>query len=251
MVGPMTVVRPSVRRPHLRLLTRRVLARHPEAWLYALALAAAGLLLVDAARSARPGARVEDRASWLGSWSGWMLMVLAMMLPVLAPQARQVAMRSLWQRRHRAVVGYLAAYLAVWAVAGVAVVGALHGVGQPHPPPGVTAAALAGAALWQASPPRRRIMRRCGSVRLGAAQGFAADRDCVAAGGRTGLRCALTCGPVMVAMATGHHYPGLMAGLLALLLTERARGPNPDRRAGRPLEAWCLAGYAALFVVWA
>lgn len=178
-----------------------------------------------------------------------MVMVLAMMLPVIAPQARQVAMRSLWRRRHRAMIGYLSGYLLVWAAVGVAIVGALHAADLAHPPVGVTVAALAAAALWQTSRPRRRVMRRCGSVQLGAARGLAADRDCAAAGSRSGLLCAFTCGPVMLAMAVGHHYPVLMAGLLVLLLTERARGPNPAQRAGRPLEAWCLAGYAALFAL--
>ena len=40
------------------------------------------------------------------------------------------------------------------------------------------------------------------------------------------------------------HHLLLMAGLLAVMLTERARGANPMRRAGRPLEAWVLAGFA-------
>lgn len=234
---------------HLELIARRTLARRPEVWVYALAVVAAALLLAEAARSASPAAPFEDGTSWLVAWSGWMLMVLAMMLPVIAPHARQAAMLSLWRRRHRAMVGYLSGYLAVWAVVGVGIVGALHGTQQPHPPVGVTVATLLGAALWQTSRPRRRIMRRCGSVQIGAAQGHAADRDCAAAGWRAGLLCALTCGPVMLVMAVGHDYPALMAGLLVLLLTERARGPNPARRVGRPLEARCLVGYAALLTV--
>ena len=222
-----------------RLLARRALARRPEAWVYAVALAAGSVLLAHTVRSlGNPG------ASWMVAWGGWMLMVLAMMLPVIAPHARQVAVRSLWHRRHRAMAWYLCGYLAVWAVIGAVIVGALHLVDQPHPPVGVTVAALAVAALWQTSPPRRRAMRRCGNLSLGAVRGAAADRDCAAAGWRAGRRCAFTCGPVMLAMAVGHHHPALMGGLLVLLLTERAAGPNPGRRAGRPLEAWGLIGYA-------
>jgi len=220
---------------------------------YGVALAAAGVVLALGVRSlgSEPGAFGPESpglgwASWMPAWGGWMLMVLAMMLPVIAPHARQVAVRSLWPRRHRAMACYLAGYLAVWAVTGAAIVAALHGVGWPHPPAVVTVAALACAALWQTSPPRRRVMRRCGNVRIGAVRGLAADRDCAAAGWRAGLRCAFTCGPVMLAMAVGHHYPALMAGLLVLLLTERAAGPNPGQRVGRPLEAWCLMGYAAV-----
>jgi hypothetical protein len=34
------------------------------------------------------------------------------------------------------------------------------------------------------------------------------------------------------------------------LMTERAPGPNPARRAGRALEALCLAGLADGVLVW-
>ena len=53
----------------------------------------------------------------------------------------------------------------------------------------------------------------------------------------------------MAVMAVGHSLV-LMACLTALLLTERARGPNPQQRAGRPFEAWCLAALAGLVLVW-
>lgn len=237
---------PATPHLHLRLVVRQNLARRPEAWVYAVALVAAAALLGQIASSASPHIPIEDPPAWLAAWSGWMLMVLAMMLPVIAPDARRIAMRSLWRRRHRAMVGYLCGYLAVWAVVGLVIVGVLHVAHQPHPPAGVTVAALLGAARWQTSGPRRRVMRRCGLTRLGAAQGTAADRDCAAAGLVAGLRCTVTCGPVMLTMALGHHYSALMVGLLVLLLSERARGPNPERRAGRPLEAWCLVGVAVL-----
>ena len=47
----------------------------------------------------------------------------------------------------------------------------------------------------------------------------------------------------MVAMALSHSLL-LMAGVLAVLLSERARGANPVRRAGRPHEALVLGGFA-------
>lgn len=231
---------------------RRTLARRPEVWVYAVAAGAGVLLLVWAVVGIPADAPAEQEVSWSAAWAawvGWLLMVLAMMLPVVAPQARQVALRSLRRRRRRAVLGYLSGYLAVWSAVGLALVGGLHAIGQPHPPAGVTVAALVIAACWQTSRARRRVLRRCGSVRLGAPRGFAADRDCAAAGVRSGLRCTFTCGPVMLAMGVGHHYLALMAALLVLLLTERARGPNPEQRAGRSVEAWGLLGCAALVSV--
>lgn len=240
----------GVSHTQLELVARRTLARRPELWVYALARgrrcsAARETMSIGLALTALP----PDGGSWPGAWSGWMLMVVAMMLAVLAPHARQVAMRSLWRRRHRAMIGYLSGYLTVWAVVGVPIVGALYGAHQPHPGAGVTAAALFGAGVGMSARARRRVMRRCGAFQIGAVRGAAADRDCAVAGWRAGWLCALTCGPVILAMGVGHHYPMLMAGLLALLLTERARGPNPARRAGRPLEAWCLVGSAALLAV--
>ena len=234
-----------------RLALRRLLARQPQIWLYGVAVAAGmAVVALTAYHQAdeRPGA---GGAGWPGpsplteAWGGWMAMVVAMMLPVVAPQARHMAVRSLRRRRHRAMAGFLAGYLAVWALIGAAIVVVLHGAGLAHPPAGLAVAALFGAALWQVAEPRRRVLRRCGALRLGAPKGFAADRACAAAGWRTGLLCAFTCGPVMVATAAAHHQPALMGAVLALLLTERAPGPNPERRAGRPFEAWALMGLAA------
>lgn len=233
----------------VRPVVRGILVRRPEAWLYVVAAAAGATILGPAVL--RPGGELvpEHSPSWPVAWGGWMLMVLAMMLPVVAPEARRVAMRSLWSRRHRAMAGYLAGYLAVWAGAGTVMVGVLHVANLAHPPAAVTVAALLGAALWQTSATRRRLLRRCGALRLGAASGRAADIDCARAGWRAGQLCALTCGPVMVVMAVGHHYPVLMVALLVLLLSERAPGPNPESRAGRPLEALGLAGLAVLVAV--
>lgn len=223
---------------------RRRLAWHPELWLYALALCAGLVLAVHAGHHHAPPTTATPGA-WLTEWRAWVAMVLAMMLPVVAPQARQIAMRSLWHRRHRAMSWFLLGYLAVWLAVGAVFLGALVAVGRPQPGPLVLAAALLAAAAWQVARPRRRIMRRCGSLPPAAARGWRANRDCAEAGVRIGLRCTFTCGPVMLATALGHGL-ALMGGLLVLVLSERARGPNPDRRAGRPLEAWCLVAFAAV-----
>jgi len=60
----------------------------------------------------------------------------------------------------------------------------------------------------------------------------------------------ITCAPVMAVMALSHSVI-LMLALTALLLSERAAGPNPYRRAGRPLEAIVLAGLAVGVGAWA
>ena len=47
----------------------------------------------------------------------------------------------------------------------------------------------------------------------------------------------------MLAMLAEHGVL-LMAALLVVLLSERSRGPDPVRRAGRPREAWMIVGLA-------
>ena len=41
-------------------------------------------------------------------------MVLAMMLPLAAPQARLVALRSVWDRRHRSAALFTVGLVGVW-----------------------------------------------------------------------------------------------------------------------------------------
>ena len=72
-------------------------------------------------------------------------------------------MRSLWRRRHRAIAWFLLGYLAVWPSLGAALVGVLVAIGEP-PPAVVLAAASSRRPAWQVSRPRRRVMRRCGSL---------------------------------------------------------------------------------------
>ena len=240
---------------------RDSLAWHPEWWVYALAGASALVLVALALGSTESGGSTGHQmhhghgamamssepqspwAAWLGAMGHWTLMVAAMMLPIVAPQVRRVALRSVRSRRTRGPATFLLGYVAVWLVLGAALLTVLVAVGGPEQPAPWLVVALLAAAAWQVSGPRRRMLRRCSSLRLGAATGFAADLDCLRAGLRSGLRCALTCGPLMVAMALSHSLL-LMAGVLAVLLSERARGANPVRRAGRPHEALVLGGFA-------
>ena len=233
-----------------------MLAWHPEWWVYAVAaiawvdLGLMSLATMDASRGSMvmtaPGAGFLP--SWADAWSHWVLMVVAMMLPVVAPQVRTVAMRSLWTRRQRSAGAFLAGYVAVWAAVGAMVLAPLVALGvYPLAVPWLVAILLV-AAGWQVSAPRRRLLRRCGSLRLGVADGRAADADCARAGARSGVRCLATCGPLMLAMLAGHSL-WLMAALLVVLLSERSRGPDPVRRAGRPLEAWLIVGLAAVAAV--
>jgi predicted metal-binding membrane protein len=217
------------------------MAWHPEWWVYAVAGVSWFVLAWMSAEVAMSHGGFV--AEWSQLWTYWVLMVLAMMLPVIAPHVRTVGLRSLWSRRHRSMLFHLLGYLAVWAGAGALLEATLVLLGLGHHGSHLLPAALLLAAAWQVSAPRRRVLRRCASLRLRASAGLGADVDCARAGLRSGLRCLVECWPVMLAMALSHSLV-LMAGLTVVLLTERARGANPVRRAGRPLEAWALAAFA-------
>ena len=235
--------------PPRRSPLRRFLAWHPEWWVYAVAAAAWLVLLwMDARTMSMPMTGPMDTShtsSWTDRWVHWLLMVLAMMLLVAARQVRLVAQRSLWSRRERSAGFFAVGYIVLWAVVGAALVTIVVGTGLDHDATDLLVVSLLLAAAWQTSVPRRRLVRRCDPLRLGAASGLAGDVDCLRAGVRSGLRCLHECWPAMIAMALSQSLV-LMAGLTVVLLTERTRGANPQRRGGRPLEAWLLGGFAVV-----
>src|SRR5262249_55403707 len=85
--------------------------RYPEFWMLMVS-GAAWLTLVTIA------AKHTHYAGMAADWRHWMLMVIAMMLPLQIEAVRLTAERSLWPRRHRGILGFLVGYLSVWAVAG-------------------------------------------------------------------------------------------------------------------------------------
>ena len=235
--------------PSRRVALRRFLAWHPEWWVHLVAVGAwvglaASTVRMTHARSPSP----SGIGAWFGGWTHWLAMVVAMMLPVVALHVRAVAMRSIWSRRHRSAGLFVLGYLALWATLGAAVVGAVVLAGLDHGAADLVVVSLLLAAAWQSSVPRRRLVRRCTSLKLGTPTGWAGDLDCLRVGARAGVRCCAESWPAMLAMALSHSLL-LMAGLSVVLLTERARGANPAQRAGRALEGWVLAGFAAVALV--
>jgi predicted metal-binding membrane protein len=245
---------------------RLLATRHPEWWLYVVTAAAWFVLLAwRGGPETLPTHAVTghhttgvttgqadggDFARHLGhGLNHWLLMVLAMMLPLAAPQARIVALRSLWPRRHRSAVFFVAGYVALWLAVGLGILVPLAALEVTSAPMWVTPALLVLAALWHVAPQRRRLVRRCGSLRLRDADGLAADRNCTTLGLRAGALCVFSCGVVMLTMAlqlgTGTEVL-LMAGLLTVLLHERADGPDPAERAGHAREALALIAIAGL-----
>jgi hypothetical protein len=171
----------------------------------------------------------------------WAAMVVAMMLPLVRGQARWLALRSLRRHRQKAVALFAAAFVATWVAAGAV---ALAVLGPVRGEPAAVALALAVAACWQCAAPRRRLLRRCGVLRAPAVHGPRAVADWGRAGVLSGGRCVVTCGALMAPMAIVHS-PALMVGTALVLVSERGRGPNPETRGARRLEALWI-GAAAL-----
>jgi predicted metal-binding membrane protein len=210
---------------------RRAAWRYPDWWCLALSAGAWLVLLSGAATVAtHPGHAGAPHAA-LGSPAHWVLMLLAMMLPLVRGPVRVTAGRSLWSRRNRAISGFLAGYLAVWTGAGAAALAAFAVAGTRYwlEPAAGGAVAFAVAALWQQTPTRRRALMACHRTLPLAPRGWRADRDCVRYGWTIGTACLVTCWPLMAACLFLPHSTVAMAGAGILAGIERYT-PRPDQR---------------------
>jgi Predicted metal-binding integral membrane protein (DUF2182) len=229
----MTVVHPQRRGPSTRSLVtfgRRVIWPYPEAWPAALVICAWWLVVLWRPQSHSAGVAPHQHAASTGTnglppliW--WVVMVIAMMVPLTLLAARTVAFNSLWRRRHRAVAIFLLTYIMSW-VAVAAVMALARRVGESwsgvawHDAPVAVASALLGAAAWQLTPWKRRTLRASHRTMPLAPRGWHADRDCVRWGLVTARGCTGSCWPVMLIMTLTHHI-GVMAALTGLSLIDR------------------------------
>ncbi len=219
--------------------------RHPEWWVVAAAAGAWAWMaaIVPAGHGAHgPATGADVRATGL--------MVAAMMLPMAIPGVRHVASSSLWRRRHRAIAGFAAGYLAVWMLAMAALTGA---VGVAAALAGWTAAAvvaMAAAALWELAPVKRRLLRRCGRTVPLAPNGWRADADCARFGAQAGASCVCTCWALMAACVAFAHSLPLMAVLFGVQLAGRYRRHPSPALAALAVLGVCLAAVAARYAGW-
>lgn len=173
----------------------------------------------------------------------WVVMTGAMMLPLLAPAAKHVHVRSFKRRRLRSQAFLVIGFLATWAAFGFGALALLlaatawSGAG-----PWLCVAAMLGAVIWQVSTQRARMMRRCRTAAPLRPHGVTADIDCAGYGASQALACSRTCLPAMYAMSlspVGHLAALPMAWLM---LRERSR---PDWPA-----AWMIALLSLLAFAW-
>jgi len=179
----------------------------------------------------------------LAGLPGWLLMSVAMTLPGVMPAVEHVAVNSFRRRRSMALCVFFAAYLLVWAAAGVPVfvfsgtVGASAGLAA-------FAVALALAAGYELTVVKRRALNRCHRTTPLPPAGVRS----ILAVGRFGWintsGCVASCWLSMIAMlAAGPAKPLVMVFLTGATTYGRlARRPDRTRRR-------VAAGYAASAVL--
>ncbi len=212
---------------------KRLLWRHPEWWMFGLSLMAWVAMTRDpdsAAGFNLTHSHHHQAKSILAAWgaetSTWMLMIVAMMLPLVAGPARDVAQRSLWFRRQRAIVGFLIGYLSVWLLVGIALSLAVsYAITRRLVDPWLAIGlSFFIAAIWQSTSVKRRAVFSCHRTRPVAPDGWEADRDCMYYGWMTGGNCLLNCWAWMVfCTLTGHHIIAMLFTAF-LGISERYQG---------------------------
>lgn len=130
----------------------------------------------------------------------WTLMSISTMLPAAIPAVRHVAVNSLRWRRRRAVVEFLAVYLGIWVAFGAVALGLL--ALWPSARTGTSlAAALALAAAWQLTLPKRRALLACHRSSALPPHGWRATAGVLRFGRRNGWACLGSCWAMMLVMA--------------------------------------------------
>jgi predicted metal-binding membrane protein len=215
------------------LALRRIGWSHPELAAAAVAAGAWALLLVHAQHPHGPG------EPYLANLSGWIVMVVAMMVPGALADVRVVALGSMWSRRQRTTALFLGSYVCIWIGFGAVTIAVVDGASV-----GVL---LAVGAVWELSAWKWRAVRRCHLIEALPPRGARADAACARAGLRYGWRCVASCWPLMLAMAAaGHQALALMVVLTVVVAAEKI--VVRSARLGGPAAA-VLAGAALLALV--
>jgi predicted metal-binding membrane protein len=195
--------------------------------------------------SADPSAGVPliQAGSAAAALAMWALMVVAMMVPTVLPVIRHVAAASLRRRRGRAVAIFTGAYVAMWLVAGLALIAAVRSWSLlPGWPALLSVAALA--VGWQLTSAKRRALQDCHRAARLPLSGRAADVGVARFAAFHAWACVRSCWALMLAMAVVDvARPAWMVALSAVALLEK-RAERP-RRAAR-IGAGGIAAVAAV-----
>ncbi|ANJ26674.1 DUF2182 domain-containing protein [Agromyces aureus] len=175
--------------------------------------------------------------------AGWLLMVVAMMWPLLVPLARRIAAGSFPRWRLGLPLIAVGVSTLLWLSFGL-VAGAFAQLAAiPVGSLWWQLAALSVAALARWSAWRARLLTTCAKTPPVAPSGRRGIRSAARAGAIEWRRCAILCGPLMLAMVPGHGVVVLAA--LSLSVWWEARHPRAWRDPV-PLALIAVAGIGAV-----
>ncbi len=232
----------AVRRPRVGSVPP-VLLGAGAAWLGLLALAA-----MPGPHASHGSMSLLPVQPWSVGWAGmWLLMVAAMMWPLTAPMLDAVRRSSYPAWRSPLVLACLASTTVLWLAFGLVAGSFAHVLRVP-----------AGSVAWQAgwllvavaatrSAWRARVLWTCLRLPPLAPGGGRGVRSSVEAGLVAWRRCAVLCGPMMVAMAVLDHRRGLVL-LACTSATAWWEAAHPRRRHD-PVPVVALLGATAWVVL--
>ena len=160
----------------------------------------------------------------------WTAMLCAMMLPLLALPIEHIERTTFRRDLPRSVALFVAAYLVAWIPMAAVLMVAMMILRQVVARDLVFWVVAAGALTWSASPVAQWARNRAHRFLPLSVRGWAAWRDCLRFGFRTGTWCVAACWPWMLLCeaVAGSHLAALP--LIALILVaERAMPPTPPR----------------------
>lgn len=160
----------------------------------------------------------------------WIAMLSAMMLPLLILPIEHIERTTFRRDLPRSVALFVGAYLAAWLPMAAALMLLMMPLRQMASPQLLFWTAAALALAWSASPMAQTARNRSHRFPPLSVSGWAAWRDCLRFGFRTGTWCVAACWPWMLLCEAvpGSHL--LALPLIALiLLAERAMPPAPPR----------------------
>lgn len=170
--------------------------------------------------------------AFVSPWSlaaGWVVMVVAMMLPTACDHLVQVHERTLRRLRPGCLTLFLGGYVGAWILGGVILLAAAVTlrIASPSPAAPLVLASVV-AFFWQVSPWKQFALNQCHGRPSLAAFAPAAYRSAFAYGVRHGLWCLASCWALMVAalLAPAYHV-AVMACVAAYIWAERLEPARP------------------------
>ena len=131
---------------------------------------------------------------------GWLVMVIAMMLPLALAPLGQVRERSFARRRTRSMLLFAFGFVVLWMAVGVILQALAWSVQWAVPGLLGVALAVAVAFVWQVSPAKQWCLNRCHQRPPMTAFGLTADLDALRFGVKNGAACAGACWALMLPM---------------------------------------------------